>query len=101
MHVNRLGHERTEPYTSERELAEGDLLHHAGRDWLVAAVEGERVRLEPARYRLRVRPPPGRGGGRAVPRPPPPPPPGGPTLHTGAPGAAGRPGGARPRPPPE
>jgi hypothetical protein len=60
VHVNRLGHERTEPYTSASELAEGDLLHHAGRDWLVASVDGERVRLEPARYRLVLRHPDGR-----------------------------------------
>jgi hypothetical protein len=59
-HVNRLGHEHTQPYRSETELAEGDLVHVEGRDWLVDAVEGERVRLEPARYRLVLRHPDGR-----------------------------------------
>ena len=52
VHVNRVGHERTHPYTSATELSEGDVVHLEGRDWLVDAVEGERVRLEPARYRL-------------------------------------------------
>ncbi len=59
-HVNRLGHEHTLPYRSETELAEGDLVHVEGRDWLVDAVEGVRVRLEPARYRLVLRHPDGR-----------------------------------------
>jgi hypothetical protein len=60
VHVNRLGHEHTLPYRSATELAEGDLVHVEGRDWLVDAVEGERVRLEPARYRLVLRHPDGR-----------------------------------------
>jgi hypothetical protein len=60
VHVNRVGHEHTQPYRSETELAEGDLVHVEGRDWLVDAVEGERVRLEPARYRLVLRHPDGR-----------------------------------------
>ena len=60
VHVNRVGHEPTQPYSSETELAEGDLVHVEGRDWLVDAVEGERVRLEPARYRLVLRHPDGR-----------------------------------------
>jgi hypothetical protein len=59
VHVNRAGHERTHPYLSETELSEGDLLHFEGRDWLVDAVEGERLRLEPARYRLVLRHPDG------------------------------------------
>jgi hypothetical protein len=59
VHVNRLGHELTHPFSSETELAQGDLLHVEGRDWLVDAVEGERVRLEPARYRLVLRHPDG------------------------------------------
>ena len=58
-HVNRLGHELTHPYSSETELAEGDLLRVEGRDWLVDSVEGERARLEPARYRLVLRHPDG------------------------------------------
>jgi hypothetical protein len=60
LHVNRLGHERTHAYTSETELSEGDVLHLEGRDWLVDAVDGERLRLEPARYRLVLRHPDGR-----------------------------------------
>jgi hypothetical protein len=60
VHVNRLGQELTHAYRSEAELAEGDLLRVEGRDWLVDAVEGERVRLEPARYRLVLRHPDGR-----------------------------------------
>jgi len=60
VHVNRLGHEHTLPYRSETELAEGDLVHVEGRDWLVDAIDGERVRLEPARYRLVLRHPDGR-----------------------------------------
>ena len=59
VHVNRLGHELVHPYSSETELAEGDLVHVEGRDWLVDAIEGERVRLEPARYQLVLRHPDG------------------------------------------
>jgi hypothetical protein len=59
VHVNRVGHELTHAYNSETELAEGDVLRVEGRDWLVDAVEGERVRLEPARYRLVLRHPDG------------------------------------------
>ena len=58
--VNRLGHEHTHPYRSESELSEGALIRFDGRDWLVDAVEGERLRLEPARYRLVLRHPDGR-----------------------------------------
>jgi len=60
VHVNRLGHEHTQPYRSESELTEGDLVHVEGRDWLVDSVDGEQVRLEPARYRLVLRHPDGR-----------------------------------------
>ena len=60
VHVNRVGHEHTQPYRSETELAEGDLVHVEGRDWLVDSVESERVQLEPARYRLVLRHPDGR-----------------------------------------
>ena len=60
VHVNRLGHELTHPYSSETELAEGDVLRVEGRDWLVDSLEGERARLEPARYRLVLRHPDGR-----------------------------------------
>ena len=59
VHVNRLGHERTHQYASEAELSEGDVVHIEGRDWLVASLEGARVRLEPARYRLVLRHPDG------------------------------------------
>ena len=59
VHVNRVGHEHTQPYRSETELSEGDLVHVEGRDWLVDAVDGEQVRLEPARYRLVLRYPDG------------------------------------------
>jgi hypothetical protein len=60
VHVNREGHERTHLYRSENELSEGDLVRTDGRDWLVDSVEGDRVRLEPARYRLVLRHPDGR-----------------------------------------
>ena len=60
VHVNRVGHEHTQPYRSETELAAGDLVHVEGRDWLVDSVENERVQLEPARYRLVLRHPDGR-----------------------------------------
>jgi len=60
VHVNREGHERSHPFLSENELSDGDLVRTDGRDWLVDAVEGERVRLEPARYRLVLRHPDGR-----------------------------------------
>ena len=59
VHVNRLGHELTHPYSSETELAEGDVLRVEGRDWLVDGVEADRARLEPARYRLILRHPDG------------------------------------------
>ena len=59
VHVNRLGHELAHAYSSETELAEGDLLRVEGRDWLVDGIDGERVRLEPARYRLVLRHPDG------------------------------------------
>ena len=59
VHINRLGHELKHPYSSEAELADGDVLRVEGRDWLVDGVEGERARLEPARYRLVLRHPDG------------------------------------------
>jgi hypothetical protein len=60
VHVNRLGQERTHSYASETELSEGGVVRVEGRDWLVDGVDGERVRLEPARYRLVLRHPDGR-----------------------------------------
>src|ERR1043166_8319865 len=59
VHVNRAGHERRHPYTSEEPLAPGSVVHYEGRDWLVDGVDGTRVTLEPARYRLRLRHPDG------------------------------------------
>jgi hypothetical protein len=59
VHVNRLGHERVHPFTSEEPLSPGSVVRFEGRDWLVDAVEGTRARLEPARYRLLLRHPEG------------------------------------------
>lgn len=58
-HVNRLGHERVHPYTSEEPLSPGDVVRFEGRDWLADSVENARVRVEPARYRLVLRYPEG------------------------------------------
>jgi hypothetical protein len=56
VHVNRVGHERRHPaFLSETELEPGSILRHQGRYWIVDAVEGDEVRLKPARYRLRLR----------------------------------------------
>ena len=60
VHVTRAGRERVHPYTSEEALAPGDVVRFEGRDWLVDAVNGSRVRLRPAVYRLRLRHPDGR-----------------------------------------
>jgi hypothetical protein len=60
VHVNRLGHERDHPYTSEDELSPGSIVRFDGRDWIVDRLEGSRVLLEPARYRLLLRHPDGR-----------------------------------------
>jgi len=60
VHVNRLGHEqRHRDFLSETELQPGSILRHWGRDWIVDRVDGERVELKPARYRLRLRHPDG------------------------------------------
>src|ERR671930_1772522 len=48
------------PYTSEEALEPGSLVHYEGRDWLVDGVDGTRVPLKPARYRLLLRHPDGR-----------------------------------------
>ncbi len=56
------GKERVQPYSSDGELAPGDVIRVAGRDWLVDGSEdGEPPRLNarPARYRLRLRRPDG------------------------------------------
>jgi hypothetical protein len=61
VHVNRVGHERRQPaFLSETELQPGAILRHWGRDWIVDRVDGRRVELRPARYRLRLRHPDGR-----------------------------------------
>jgi hypothetical protein len=60
VHANRLGHERRHlDFLSETELEPGSILRHWGRDWIVDRVDGERVELKPARYRLRLRHPDG------------------------------------------
>jgi hypothetical protein len=59
VHVNRSGKELAHRYTSEDELEPGAVVRLDGRDWLVERVDGRRVRLEPARYRLRLRHPDG------------------------------------------
>jgi hypothetical protein len=59
VHVNRLGHERVHPFTSEEQLSPGSVVRFEGRDWLVDSLEGTRARLEPARYRLVLRRPDG------------------------------------------
>ena len=59
VHLSRSGREQAHPYTSEEPLEAGSIVHFEGRDWLVDAVEGERVTLRQARYRLRLRHPDG------------------------------------------
>ena len=58
--VSRSGHERVHPYTSEEPLEPGSVVRYEGRDWLVDRLDGTRVTLKPARYRLRLRHPDGR-----------------------------------------
>lgn len=60
VHVTATGRERVHPYTSEEPLTPGSVVRYEGRDWLVEHVDGSRVRLKPARYRLRLRHPDGR-----------------------------------------
>jgi hypothetical protein len=59
VHSTRSGSERVHPFTSEDPLEEGSVVRSEGRDWLVDAVDGTRVTLKPARYRLRLRHPDG------------------------------------------
>lgn len=59
VHVNRLGHERVHRLTSGESLSPGSVVRFEGRDWLVENVDGARVRVEPARYRLVLRYPDG------------------------------------------
>ena len=60
VHTSRSGRERMHPYTSEEPVRPGSLVHYEGRDWLVDGVDGTRVLLKPARYRLLLRHPDGR-----------------------------------------
>ena len=59
VHVNRAGRELVHQYTSEIPHTAGDILRLEGRDWLVERVEGFRLHVKPARYRLRLRHPDG------------------------------------------
>jgi hypothetical protein len=60
VHVNRAGRQLVHPYASEIPHTAGDTLRLEGRDWLVERVEGDRLHVKPARYRLRLRHPDGR-----------------------------------------
>ena len=60
VHVSRSGHEQVHPYTSEDPLEPGSIVHFERGDWLVDGVDGTRVTLKPARYRLKLRHPDGR-----------------------------------------
>ena len=60
VHITRAGAERVHPYTSREPLAPGEIVRFEGRDWLVERIDGTRVQLKPARYRLRLRHPGGR-----------------------------------------
>ncbi|TML31649.1 MAG: hypothetical protein E6G24_11640 [Actinobacteria bacterium] len=60
VHVSRSGRERVHSYTSEEPLQPGSLVHYEGRHWLAETVDGTRVTLKPARYRLKLRHPDGR-----------------------------------------
>jgi hypothetical protein len=55
VHVNRLGHELTHQLVSAEELEPGSIVRSEGRDWIVDSVDGNRVHLQPARYRLVLR----------------------------------------------
>jgi hypothetical protein len=59
VHVNRLGHELVHELVSDEELQPGGIVRSEGRDWIVDRIEGSRVMLEPARYRLVLRHPEG------------------------------------------
>ena len=63
VHVSRSGRERVHPYTSAEPLQPGSLVHYEGRDWLAESIDGTRVTLRPARYRLKLRHPDGRSSG--------------------------------------
>jgi hypothetical protein len=55
VHVNRLGHELVHTLVSEEKLEPGSIVRSEGRDWIVDSVDGNRVHLQPARYRLVLR----------------------------------------------
>src|SRR5919204_4979258 len=59
VHVNRLGHQLTHELVSDDDLEPGSIIRSEGRDWIVDGIEGSRVVLEPARYRLVLRHPEG------------------------------------------
>jgi hypothetical protein len=59
VHSNRAGKTLSHSYTSEQALSPGCVLRFEGRDWLVEEVDGDRVHVKPARYRLRLRHPDG------------------------------------------
>src|SRR5919108_482007 len=58
-HVNRLGHELVHELVTDDTLAPGGIIRSEGRDWIVDRLDGSRVFLEPARYRLVLRFPEG------------------------------------------
>jgi hypothetical protein len=58
-HVNRLGHELVHELVTDDTLAPGAVIRSEGRDWIVDRLDGSRVFLEPARYRLVLRHPEG------------------------------------------
>ena len=60
VHVTRSGKEQAHSYTSDEPLEPGGIVHYEERDWLVEQVDGTRVSLKPARYRLKLRHPDGR-----------------------------------------
>jgi hypothetical protein len=60
VHMSSSGRERKHPYTSDERLEPGSIVHYEGRDWLVDGLDGTRVTLKPALYRLKLRHPDGR-----------------------------------------
>ena len=58
--AGRAGRERVHPYTSETDLAPGDVVVLEGRWWLIERIEDTRASAKPARYRVRLRHPDGR-----------------------------------------
>lgn len=58
--VHRTGKEHVHSYATDEPLEPGDVVRLEGRFWLVERIEGARVQVKPARYRLRLRYPDGR-----------------------------------------